>query len=151
MTDPEERWLPVFGFEDLYEVSDLGRVKSLGRPYCNGVRSFPPRILRPGPSNYGHMSVVLGRGNTRMVHTLVLEAFVSPRPPGMDSCHNDGNPKNNRLDNLRWDTRSNNIRDGVRHGTWESAARTAGRRSAAQLAGLVKARAAQSQTRRGDQ
>jgi len=140
----DEQWLPVFGFEDLYEVSDLGRVKSLGRPYCNGVRSFPPLILRPGPSNYGHLSVVLMPGRkTHMVHRLVLEAFVSPRPPGMDTCHRDGDPTNNRLDNLRWGTRSENIRDAVRHGTWESTKRAAGRRSPAQLAGLVKARAAQ--------
>ena len=136
-----ERWLPVVGFEDLYEVSNFGRVKSLGRPYCNGVRSFPPRILRPGPSNYGHLSVVLGRGNTWMVHTLVLTAFIGPRPPGAEGCHNDGNPANNHLDNLRWDTRSNNIRDGVRHGTWESTQRAASRKSPAVLAALAKGRA----------
>jgi hypothetical protein len=129
----EELWLPVPGF-DHYEVSNQGRVRS--------HRRGGGRILRPGPSNYGHLSVVLGRGNTRMVHQLVLFAFVGPRPPGHDARHIDGDPANNRLENLCWGTRSENIRDAVRHGTWVSAARKAGGRSPKNLAGLAKARAA---------
>jgi hypothetical protein len=135
----DEQWRPVPGFEGKYEVSDLGRVKSL--------RWTPPRILRPGPSNYGHLSVALGQRNTRMIHQLVLLAFVGPRPPGQEARHLDGDPANNRLDNLCWGTRGDNIRDAVRHGTWESDKRAAGRRSTANLAGLVRARAAQ--TREG--
>lgn len=134
-TFPVECWLPVPGFEDQYQVSDLGRVRSL--------RWATPRVLRPGPSNYGHLSVVLGRGNTRMVHALVLLAFVGARPSGAECRHLDGNPANNRLDNLRWGTRTENILDAVRHGTWNSEKRIKGRQSPAQLAGLVKARAAQ--------
>jgi hypothetical protein len=56
------------------------------------------------------------RSKHRDVHTLILEAFIGPRPPGMQCCHKDGNPLNNRLDNLRWDTPSSNSRDTVRHG-----------------------------------
>jgi hypothetical protein len=52
-----------------------------------------------------------------MVHQLVLEAFVGPRPRGMESCHNNGNQTDNRLVNLRWDTKSENNLDRVRHGT----------------------------------
>jgi hypothetical protein len=55
------------------------------------------------------------------VHTLVLEAFVGPCLPGMECCHRDGNPANNRLDNLRWDTRAANRRDMLRHGTHRNA------------------------------
>ena len=51
------------------------------------------------------------------VHTLVLLAFVGPRPLKMDGCHNDGNPANNRLIKLRWDTRKNNHADKNTHGT----------------------------------
>lgn len=47
----------------------------------------------------------------------MLTAFVGPCPDGMEGCHNDGDPHNNRLDNLRWDTRANNARDAIRHGT----------------------------------
>ena len=53
------------------------------------------------------------------VHVLVLEAFVGPRPAGYDACHDNGNKRDNRLTNLRWDTRSNNVKQraakGERH------------------------------------
>jgi hypothetical protein len=51
------------------------------------------------------------------VHRLVLVAFVGPRPPGLVCCHNDGNPLNNRVENLRWDTYEANEADKLRHGT----------------------------------
>lgn len=63
------------------------------------------------------MVVNLGRGNMRRVHRLVLEAFVGPAPAGTEGCHNDGNPQNNALSNLRWDTHAENMLDQVRHGT----------------------------------
>lgn len=50
------------------------------------------------------------------VHQLVLEAFVGPRPEGMECCHNDGNGANSRLSNLRWDTHAANVQDAIRHG-----------------------------------
>src|SRR5690606_7975235 len=50
-------------------------------------------------------------------HCLVLAAFVSPRPDGMQGAHNDGNPANNKLANLRWATPKSNLADRVRHGT----------------------------------
>ena len=46
-----------------------------------------------------------------------MEAFVGLRPQGMECCHNDGNPQNNHLSNLRWDTSKNNHADKVKHGT----------------------------------
>ncbi len=46
----------------------------------------------------------------------VLETYVGPRPEGMWACHNDGDKNNNSLSNLRWDTRSNNERDKLKHG-----------------------------------
>jgi hypothetical protein len=76
--------------------------------------------LRDGDHKSGYRSVALSLNKTlvrRRVHRLVLEAFVGSCPPGMECCHNDGNPRNNRLDNLRWDTRSSNVRDQIRHGT----------------------------------
>jgi hypothetical protein len=51
------------------------------------------------------------------VHRLVLLAFVGPCPPEQEGCHNDGNPLNNRLGNLRWDTHQANMGDAARHGT----------------------------------
>lgn len=52
-----------------------------------------------------------------LVHRLVLFAFVGPPPGGMEGCHNNGNPDNNALVNLRWDTHVNNLADRKQHGT----------------------------------
>lgn len=121
-----ERWLPVVGWEELYEVSDQGRVRSLphttlGR--SNGeaqvVMPFKGRVLKPYVKPTGHVQVRLSDGPrflTRAVHRLVLEAFVGARPDGLEACHGDGDPQNNRLENLRWDTRQANVLDKVRHG-----------------------------------
>ncbi|WP_082971209.1 HNH endonuclease signature motif containing protein [Mycobacterium sp. 852002-51971_SCH5477799-a] len=67
---------------------------------------------------------VNGRKETRRVHRLVLEAFVGPAPSGTFGCHLDGDPANNRLNNLRWDTQANNLRDVVSHGRHHSSNRT---------------------------
>jgi hypothetical protein len=69
---------------------------------------------RPG----AHQTVKLSRSGkvaNQYVHRLVLAAFVGPCPPGNDACHGDGDPTNNRLTNLRWDTHRENMRDMVRH------------------------------------
>ncbi len=118
-----ERWLPVVGFEGSYEVSDFGRVRSLDRiVICSGPTKGTyeslkrGRMLRPGPMPGGHLSVVLGRdGGSHCVHELVLVAFVGPRPAKLEARHGDGDEKNNRLDNLKWDTRGNNSRDKKWH------------------------------------
>ena len=54
---------------------------------------------------------------TAYVHHMILEVFVGPRPDGMLACHNDGNPENNQIDNLRWDTPKSNTADRFKHGT----------------------------------
>lgn len=125
---PVERWKPIPGYEGVYEVSDLGRVRSLDRieeyqridQYSGRIitvhRRHRGKLLRPGPAKSGHLSVVLGRGNSRTVHSLVLEAFVGSCPPGMECLHKNGKPWDNRLENLRWGTRSENLHDAVRHG-----------------------------------
>ena len=51
------------------------------------------------------------------VGRLILSVFIGPCPVGMECCHNDGNPGNCRLDNLRWDTHFENMQDTIRHGT----------------------------------
>jgi hypothetical protein len=71
--------------------------------------------------------VVLYRNGARrdaLVHHLVLEAFVGPQPPGAEGCHWNDDPTDNRLENLRWDTRSANQFDSVRNGTHYWASRT---------------------------
>jgi NUMOD4 motif/HNH endonuclease len=113
-----ERWLPVRGWEGLYEVSDLGRVRSLRRKGGNN-RWYGGKVLVPY-LHKGYPVVPLCRGGTRtmaQVHRLVLEGFTGPCPPGMMACHANGNPGDPGAANLRWDTAAGNMRDQYRHGT----------------------------------
>lgn len=75
--------------------------------------------LKPGKDQRGYLRVVLcgGKMHTQKVHRLVLEAHVGPCPKGMECRHLNGNPADNRLDNLCWGTHSENQRDSVQHGT----------------------------------
>ena len=118
-----ERWLPVVGYENIYEVSDHGRIWSVKRKVKGGrgkPRTAGGRILRGGAAQSGHRTVSLAHPwhghKMYLVHRLVLEAFVGPCPEGMEACHWDDNPANNRLDNLRWATRHENMLDRSRNG-----------------------------------
>jgi len=123
-----ELWTPVPGHLG-YEVSDQGRVRSVTRRVQrkNGSYLLTGRVLkqsRSGTPGKDYPAVYMGRGNSRTVHRLVLEAFVGPCPQGLEACHNNGNRYDNRLENLRWDTASNNQRDKRRHGTDHQASKT---------------------------
>ena len=110
----EEVWKDIPGYEGSYQVSTLGRVKSLPRVVqipCYGTRTLSEKMLRLSRCTSGHLYVNLRKdGSTHHseIHRLVMLAFVGPCPPGMEVCHNDSNPQNNRLDNLRYDTHLNN-------------------------------------------
>lgn len=122
-----EGWRPVVGHEGRYEVSDLGHVRSLDRITPQHGHRRRGRTLAGSPNQSGHLQVGLWVGPRRhqaLIHRLVLMAFVGPPPDGMEACHNDGNPTNNSLENLRWDTRSANRYDSVRHGTHYQANKT---------------------------
>ena len=118
----KEAWKPIPGYEGLYEVSDLGRVKSLAKtlPHAKyGSRRWPEKVLKAITNNSGHLYVRLWKDKRQTksyVHRLVLEAFVGPCPEGMEACHWDDDPTNNHIDNLRWGTRTNNMVDMVRNG-----------------------------------
>ena len=125
-----ERWKPVSGYEGLYEVSSHGRVRSLDRNVTRSdgqVHRYKGKLLRtPLSTGGGYPFVRLsaqGKTQVRTVHSLVAEAFIGTRPEGMEVCHNDGNPANNRLDNLRYGTPSENELDKLRHGTHTNAAK----------------------------
>ena len=114
-----ERWQKLVVGDGAYEVSDLGRIRGVSRLDTRGRRRAG-KLLTNARMNGRYMRVRLrARGCTEdlFVHRLVLEAFVGPRPSGMQACHNDGDRRNNSLANLRWDTARNNSRDKIRHGT----------------------------------
>jgi hypothetical protein len=117
-----EVWKEIPGYEGQYAVSNKGRVKSLERRVrlvAHGVettRLVGERILRPGKMNAGHVSVALGKGNSKQVHQLVLLAFRGPCPAGKESRHLNDIPDDNRLTNLRYGTRRQNMLDKIRNG-----------------------------------
>lgn len=113
--------LGFMGFPN-YRVGDDGSVWS-----CNSREGKTRRTWGKGEwiqlkltvDCDGYLRTTLFRDAKRFifgVHRLVLEAFVGPRPDGMECCHNDGNRQNNRLENLRWDTVKGNARDRELHG-----------------------------------
>ena len=113
MTD--EKWAAIAGFEGLYEVSDRGSIRSLDRVSLI-PRKVKGRPLKPSLNGAGYLSVCLykdGIGQPCRVHSLVIAAFVAP----VECGHNNGDRLDNRADNLRWVTKSENQLDRARHGT----------------------------------
>lgn len=117
-----ETWKPVVGYEGYYEVSDHGNVRSVDRTVQRSdgvVQRFKGHLRKPQVDEFGYLRISLrkdGKSHHFRVHRLVLEAFVGPCPEGTEACHGDGDRSNNRLENLRWDTKSENQYDRVRHG-----------------------------------
>lgn len=107
-----ERWKDVVGYEGLYQVSDMGKVFGYKRE-----RMLKPYLCVRG----GYPQVILckdGKRKHKQIHHLILDTFVGLRPtPEHEARHLDGNPKNSILINLKWGTRSENVRDAVEHKT----------------------------------
>lgn len=115
-----EVWKDVVGYEGRYMVSDLGRVKSL--PNKARKSELVMKLVKHKKTEHRLVNLTSSVGGfwrqkVFWVHRLVLEAFVGPCPEGMEGCHGDGDPANNVLSNLRWDTHKNNMDDRVTHGT----------------------------------
>lgn len=118
-----ERWRWVPGYEDLYEVSDHGQVRSVDRfvDFPGGKIKFPGKLLKATNTDRRNPkpAVVLSKNGVvkyTLIDNLVMQAFVGPCPPGHKICHNDGNYANNHWRNLRYDTAENLIADRVKHG-----------------------------------
>lgn len=97
-------WKPVVGYEGLYEVSDTGFVRGLDRLSHHGVRVEGRVLARRRGVGYRWTirPAKDGRQAVLFIDRLVLEAFVGPRPTGMDCIHGDGNTRNAALSNLQW-------------------------------------------------
>lgn len=114
----EEIWKPVLGYEGLYEISNLGRLKSLSyKNAYKGKAKGQERILTPAISegkgySKGHLKTVLSNNKKTKcvyIHRLVFEAFNGRIEDGYVIDHIDGNPMNNRIDNLRQVTQKENV------------------------------------------
>lgn len=116
-TSSVEVWKDIPGFEGAYQASTLGRVRSVERRVevkgktATYTRSVAEKILKPGRKKDGHLSVCLKRYVSYQVHTLVMLTFVGPQPPKQDIRHLNGNPADNRLENLAYGSRTQNILD----------------------------------------
>lgn len=108
-------WRKIPGFSR-YSVSDAGCIRRDER-----VGNWRPGVVSMKPNGDGYPRAALtsddGKYKSVLAHAAVALAFLGPRPRGMDVCHNDGNPANNRVSNLRYDTPTENVRDAIRHGT----------------------------------
>ncbi len=119
--DKEERWIPIAGWESLYEVSNKGRVRRLDSVTSDG-RSWKSRVLKPylNKKREGYLRVRLQDGKRYkrcLVNRLVGEAFHGPCPEGEETRHLDGEAGNNYENNLVWGTKEQNEADKVLHGT----------------------------------
>lgn len=123
----EEIWKAIPGYEGFYEASTLGNIKALERTVLkNGKEAkLKERILkrhwkrRKSHHSEYYMACLCRDGIPKYwyFHALIMLTFVGPRPEGAEICHGDGNPLNNRLDNLRYGTTTENRWDSHRHKT----------------------------------
>lgn len=114
----EEIWKFVPGYPR-YEASNLGQIRSWAT-FDNTrktLRKEPHLLKLTDDGNYYRVGLCNEDGV--ILHTvgrIILTTFIGPCPNGMECCHNDGNPYNNKLNNLRWDTRKGNFKDRTKHG-----------------------------------
>ena len=109
-----EEWRPIEGYEGLYEVSNIGRVRSVDRFY---YRLHKGKVLSPTKDRYGYLTVTLncnGKSKTIKIHRLVAQAFL-PNPDNLPQVnHKDEDKTNNNVDNLEWCTAKYNVNFGTR-------------------------------------
>ena len=105
---PNEIWKDVVGYEGLYMISNLGRIKSFHHKRA--------RILKPGQNKLGYRMLSLFKneiGKTKMVHRLIAESFIpnTENKPCID--HINGDPTDNRIENMKWCTHKENLNNPV--------------------------------------
>ena len=118
----EEVWRDVKGYEGLYQVSNMGRVKSLGRTIIKKdgrKQTVKERILKGTPDKDGYLKIGLygstGKQKWFQVHRLVGEAFIQNPDNKSEINHVNENKTDNRACNLEWSTRTENCNHGSRN------------------------------------
>lgn len=106
--EEKEIWKDIKGFEGLYQISNMGNIKSLGNGKSNNSKE---RILKPGKNSNGYLHVILYKDGIKKdytVHQLVGNAFLSNPQGYKELNHKDEDKTNNNADNLEWCSRSYN-------------------------------------------
>lgn len=103
-----ERWLPVVGYEGLYEASNQGQIRRVGSK----------RALKPIRDKYPRVFLYKGgKKKNRRIHILICEAFKGPKPtPKHEVNHRDGDTQNMAASNVEWLTRSDNLKHAFKIG-----------------------------------
>lgn len=127
-------WKAIPGWEGTYEASSTGLIRSVPRLIVQRNRWGKVMkcwratvVLRQTANPRGYLTVTLnreGRGKSGVrVHRLVALTFLGPCPEGMQVCHNNGDQTDNRAENLRYGTPSENVHDALKHGTFSVGAK----------------------------
>ncbi|QVU02011.1 NUMOD4 motif protein [Enterococcus phage vB_EfaS_785CS] len=112
----KEEWIDIKGYEGLYQVSNLGRVKSLKRT-TNNYSCYTDKILKPSFNKKGYLQLHLCKdkcNKTCRVHRLVAEAFIPNHENKQQVNHIDEDKTNNVVSNLEWATTKENVNHGTR-------------------------------------
>ena len=132
----QKEWKPIKGFENLYEISNFGEIKSFKKEWkifnykCNEYRTIskPERIMKPCTTKSGYKQVNLQKNKKtygKLVHRLVAEAFIENKNNKKCINHIDGDKLNNRVDNLEWCTYKENAKhaweNGLQNSYWQRA------------------------------
>ena len=131
-----EEWRPVPGFEGLYDVSSLGRLRSYWKIGWQGLLCAKPRLCMIGSQKSKYIYVGLQRNRRGYyfgLHQIVLLAFIGPRPFGHQGAHLNGQSKDNRLINLAYVTVSENAVHKKQHGTERNPSRKLGLSDVAEI------------------
>jgi len=121
-----EQWLPIKGYEEYYEISDCGRVRTIKRLCAcsaalggKGVRTVPAKIRKPNILKGYHCITLIVNGKSKgfKIHRLVAEHFLSAQPTSEHQInHIDGNKANNHVSNLEWVLPVENTRHAIETG-----------------------------------
>lgn len=119
---PDEVWKSINGYETMFEVSNMGRVRGIQRTTKTteyGPTICRARLLKGTPDRKGHIRICFGNGPSKksfFVHRLVAEAFIGPRPRGLNVLHKNDIANDNRAENLYYGTQFQNMQDRERNG-----------------------------------
>lgn len=116
-----EIWKDVIGYEGIYQVSNLGRIKRISNNHLCNIKYQGEYYLKPLDNGKGYLRMKLsnnGHSKRVMLHRIIAEAFINNPENKKVINHINGNKKDNRIENLEWCTQSYNCLHSVKMGTW---------------------------------